>query len=159
MESDSFCFGFNEVVQDFLFSSKDEDDQCHFYDTALENFKQFEYFEPGSPYFHDVDPLDFTEPTQPATPVKIGRSTCSLCQVEFVSSKGLMQHIAKIHNKVVKTVPCSRCDKYFKHKYALEFHVKQVHDKSTRVQCQVCFKVLYNKYAYRSHFNSKHAMN
>jgi hypothetical protein len=84
------------------------------------------------------------------------RSRCQECQSEFVSYKGMMQHKAKIHDKLERKVPCQQCGKCYKHKYALEFHVKQVHEKSTRVKCSLCLKVLYNKYAHRTHMKTKH---
>jgi hypothetical protein len=43
------------------------------------------------------------------------------------------------------------CEKLFHNKYGVKFHVKQVHEKSTRVQCPVCSKDLYNKYMLEKH--------
>mmetsp|Transcript_32731 Transcript_32731/g.56961 ORF Transcript_32731/g.56961 Transcript_32731/m.56961 type:complete len:179 (+) Transcript_32731:4871-5407(+) len=152
MEPDSFLLGFSVGLSEFHFLSKDDEievSQSDFYDELLDQLKKAESDDGYSPLFYpEIDA---------ATPLKHkSKSKCPECQVEFVSHKGMMQHKAKIHDKLVKTVPCTQCGKCFKHKYALEFHVKQVHEKSTRVQCEMCFKVLYNKYAYRTHVKAQH---
>jgi DNA-directed RNA polymerase subunit N (RpoN/RPB10) len=82
---------------------------------------------------------------------------CPTCLSGFVSHKGLSQHIAKTHDKPAKTTHCLECDKVFTHKYALKFHVTQVHLRSTRVSCLTCGKVLYNKYAYKVHLVLMHS--
>lgn len=97
--------------------------------------------------------FEVAEPTPRTVRNKV---KCPQCSAELVSFKGMKQHIAKMHDRTQKNVPCSLCNKYFMHKYALEFHIKQVHEKSTRVKCQVCLKVFYNKYSHRVHVATKH---
>lgn len=82
---------------------------------------------------------------------------CPICLSHFVSHKGLSQHRAKTHDKPAKNTRCLVCDKVFTHKYALKFHVTQVHLQSTRVNCLTCGKVLYNKYAYKVHLVLMHS--
>lgn len=65
--------------------------------------------------------------------------------------KGLKQHIGKKHDKQNKYLKCPQCSKKFKNKYAVRFHVKQVHDKTTRVQCTDCGVEYYNKYMLKVH--------
>jgi hypothetical protein len=152
MESNSFVLGVTEGLNELLFSGSGEDDEINhsdFYDELLHQLKRSEDCEDNSSIIY--------QETEPTTPIKPdSRSRCEECQSEFVSYKGMMQHKAKIHDRIERKVPCPQCGKCYKHKYALEFHVKQVHEKSTRVKCELCLKVLYNKYAYRTHMKSKH---
>mmetsp|Transcript_32733 Transcript_32733/g.56977 ORF Transcript_32733/g.56977 Transcript_32733/m.56977 type:complete len:160 (+) Transcript_32733:1060-1539(+) len=152
MEAKSFINGFRSGLSDILVESsfgESEAFNSDFYDGLIEQLKEAELCDSYSPLFYrDVD--------QPPPKKLKCKSKCPECLVEFASYKGLMQHKAKIHDRLVKTVPCNQCGKCFKHKYALEFHVRQVHEKSTRVQCGVCLKILYNKYAYKSHLKAKH---
>ena len=77
--------------------------------------------------------------------------SCDYCCASFISYKGMKQHVGKVHLGQKKLVKCTNCGCRFKHKYALKCHMKQVHEKSTRVECQVCHKVLYNKYYLKKH--------
>jgi hypothetical protein len=81
---------------------------------------------------------------------------CPVCSQSFVSSKGMKQHLGKVHPSTIKTVLCDLCSKPFKDKYALHFHVRQVHEKGTRVPCTVCGKLLYNKYILKKHLKDHH---
>mmetsp|Transcript_1807 Transcript_1807/g.3926 ORF Transcript_1807/g.3926 Transcript_1807/m.3926 type:complete len:148 (-) Transcript_1807:2021-2464(-) len=81
--------------------------------------------------------------------------TCKQCQRVFVSMKGMKQHLAKVHDSQVKPTKCTDCGKSFKDKYAVKFHMKQVHA-STRVMCPICLKEVYNKYMLQKHFKNKH---
>mmetsp|Transcript_23357 Transcript_23357/g.23100 ORF Transcript_23357/g.23100 Transcript_23357/m.23100 type:complete len:114 (+) Transcript_23357:380-721(+) len=80
------------------------------------------------------------------TPNDLGSMHCHLCNKDFISPKGLQQHIGKVHNQEGKNAKCPICNKEFKHKHAVKFHMIQVHDKSTRISCIYCQKILYNKY-------------
>ena len=84
--------------------------------------------------------------------------TCSLCGVAAKNAKGLSQHIGKVHPSRFKGVYCPTCHKKFKHKYALRFHVNQVHKQLTRVQCEQCGSHFYNKYMLRTHLLKKHGL-
>lgn len=101
-------------------------------------------------------PLYYRLPTEPSTIEAKPETLCQVCKLKFASHKGLMQHKSKTHDRIVKSVPCTICEKSFKHKYALKFHVNQVHQRGTRVQCNICLKVVYNKYALKAHV-AKHA--
>jgi hypothetical protein len=81
---------------------------------------------------------------------------CPVCSQSFVSAKGMKQHLGKVHPSTAKAVPCDLCSKPFKDKYALHFHVRQVHEKCTRVPCTVCGKLLYNKYILKKHLKDQH---
>lgn len=76
---------------------------------------------------------------------------CHKCSGLFISFKGLRQHIGKKHNSNKKYSPCKHCNKKFRTKYAVKFHIKQVHEKSTRVVCELCGADFYNKYMLRTH--------
>ncbi|CAG9334325.1 unnamed protein product [Blepharisma stoltei] len=81
---------------------------------------------------------------------------CHLCHKTFKTHKGLQQHLGKQHTKSKEVVSCDICGKKFKHKYAVKFHINQVHDKITRVSCPICGKSVYNKYILSQHM-AKHA--
>ena len=76
---------------------------------------------------------------------------CPKCPGTFLSFKGMSQHMGKIHNQTGKYSRCPECNKKFKHKYAVRFHRRQVHEKSTRVYCDHCGLECYNKYALMQH--------
>lgn len=82
---------------------------------------------------------------------------CPVCQRPCKNSKGLEQHKAKAHNHRKKKVLCKLCGKTYKHKYALRFHISQVHEKATRVECKICGKENYNKYMLALHLKEKHS--
>ncbi|CAG9318080.1 unnamed protein product [Blepharisma stoltei] len=79
---------------------------------------------------------------------------CKYCNKNFVSFKGIQQHIGKMHQISPREVKCDICLKSFKNKNALKFHHHQVHEKSTRVLCEFCHKLFYNKYALAAHINT-----
>ena len=76
---------------------------------------------------------------------------CPKCPKLCRGSKGLQQHLAKAHTNRKKSALCTECGKCFNHKHALRFHVRQVHEKSTRIYCPCCGKELYNKYMLKKH--------
>jgi uncharacterized C2H2 Zn-finger protein len=100
-------------------------------------------------------PMFLSQPKPPKS-LRSEKVKCPLCMQEFKSNKGLSQHHAKTHTDLVKSVPCGVCGKLFKHKYAVKFHVRQVHDKQTQVKCLECGKELYNKYSLRKHVIKLH---
>mmetsp|Transcript_10473 Transcript_10473/g.10457 ORF Transcript_10473/g.10457 Transcript_10473/m.10457 type:complete len:156 (-) Transcript_10473:33-500(-) len=80
--------------------------------------------------------------------------TC--CSMSFQGKRGLHQHIGKAHTHFEKTSLCTQCGRAFKHQNALNFHIKQVHDKSTRVRCTKCGMMVYNKYMMKNHIKKYH---
>ncbi|CAG9323614.1 unnamed protein product [Blepharisma stoltei] len=80
---------------------------------------------------------------------------CPTCGKFYKNHKGLQQHIGKAHSNKEKGVICSICHKTFKHQHALTFHDRQVHQKVTRVNCEICGLTVYNKYMLTKHI-SKH---
>ncbi|CAG9328266.1 unnamed protein product [Blepharisma stoltei] len=76
---------------------------------------------------------------------------CQQCRLEFKSYKGMKQHIGKMHLTKYKHSKCPLCTKNFRHKYAVKFHIKQVHEKSTRASCKNCGREFYNKYLLNNH--------
>lgn len=82
--------------------------------------------------------------------------TCPFCRMTFKNSAGLKQHLGKMHFVYDKVCECHVCSRKFKHKHALKFHIKQVHEKKTRVQCTACGKTLYNKYVLKNHMKKHH---
>lgn len=94
----------------------------------------------------------FTAPSKAA----LSTFACSICGLVLKNAKGLNQHIGKVHPKRFKGVYCPTCHRKFKHKYALRFHVNQVHKQVTRVQCEKCGQAFYNKYMLRTHEQRMH---
>lgn len=82
--------------------------------------------------------------------------TFTCCQMNFLGKRGLNQHIGKQHSQSEKTIICGQCGKTYKHKNALNFHVKQVHERATRVRCLKCGKLVYNKYMLKNHMKKHH---
>lgn len=80
-----------------------------------------------------------------------GDYNCEECCMFFESRKGFLQHIGKMHKQRNKHAKCRICKKNFKNKYAVRFHVKQVHEKTTRENCPTCGKEFYNKYLIPAH--------
>lgn len=76
---------------------------------------------------------------------------CPKCDNLYKNLQGMHQHMAKMHQKRRKPAVCEECGKGFKHKYALKFHERQVHEGATKVQCQKCGKSVYNKYMVSRH--------
>jgi RNase P subunit RPR2 len=81
---------------------------------------------------------------------------CPLCNLTFASAKGMKQHYGKMHIHSEKQDFCSLCSKGFNNKYALRYHIKQVHEKTTRVTCELCGRQLYNKYVMKRHLKISH---
>ena len=77
--------------------------------------------------------------------------TCTQCNAEFLTFKGMRQHFGKIH-KLERRSKCKICKRKFKNNYAVKFHIRQVHEKSTQIQCVLCTEYKYNKYCYLQHF-------
>lgn len=77
--------------------------------------------------------------------------SCEECCLFFETKKGYSQHKGKIHNRQHKNSICKVCKKRFKNKYAVRYHIKQVHDKLTREKCPTCGKDFYNKYLIPDH--------
>lgn len=98
------------------------------------------------------DPTSSVSATEPEE----RKIQCYKCSGTFKSMKGLKQHIGKKHDLRKKYSSCRICKKKFRNVYAVRFHVKQVHDKSTRVTCEVCNAERYNKYSLRLHRSSDH---
>ncbi|CAG9327745.1 unnamed protein product [Blepharisma stoltei] len=82
--------------------------------------------------------------------------SCPKCLKSCKSQKGLQQHMGRAHINRKKKVKCEKCGKAFKHKHALRFHERQVHEKSTRVVCKYCGVSKYNKYTLASHIDQVH---
>ena len=70
--------------------------------------------------------------------------------------KGLKQHLAKTHADINRSITCQDCGKTFRHKHALKFHVRQVHERATRVICKICNRSVYNKYMIPRHMKVYH---
>ncbi|OMJ86843.1 hypothetical protein SteCoe_11551 [Stentor coeruleus] len=88
--------------------------------------------------------------------LKKSETFCHDCQLEFQSIRGLRQHEGKIHSKSEKILECSKCQKLFKNKYSLKAHLKQVHEKITKLPCEKCGKILFSKYTLKNHLKKHH---
>ena len=63
----------------------------------------------------------------------LSENRCDKCGKMCKTPRGLHQHYAKAHSRKKRHSVCKLCGKAFQHKYTLRFHVKQVHDQTTRV--------------------------
>ena len=81
---------------------------------------------------------------------------CPKCSKLCKGVRGFNQHFGKVHLRKKKHSVCKLCGNSFRHKYALRFHMKQVHSQAMRVSCSVCGSVLYNKYMLPKHMKKAH---
>jgi uncharacterized Zn-finger protein len=81
---------------------------------------------------------------------------CMICKKAFVNSRGVKQHIGKIHRRSEKRIKCEKCLKKFKTKYSLKAHQMSVHEKVTQITCIVCSKVFSSKYTHAFHKKKFH---
>jgi uncharacterized Zn-finger protein len=84
------------------------------------------------------------------TPISKMQFCCDICGLDFLSYKGMKQHVGKVHNRL-NTAECPLCSKMFKNKHAVTFHIRQVHEHITQRTCEFCSKLCYNKYNYKDH--------
>lgn len=114
----------------------------------------------SSPLREDISIDRLTVTTQtPENTIAEANCRCSVCGQLCAGYKGMRQHTAKAHSVMSKSVECQICGKFFKHKNAVRFHQRQVHEKITRVNCPICLKEIYNKYMLTKHLRSSHYTN
>jgi|688.fasta_scaffold1108350_1 hypothetical protein len=123
-----------------------------------EEVMRFTSFSLGLPLDTQVSVTDsyILEKAKPEEEEENSLLNCPFCCLNFKNNKGLKQHIGKRHSARKKSAQCSICSKRFTHKYALKFHISQVHEKRTRVECPKCGKVVYNKYMLDKHISKEH---
>ena len=56
-----------------------------------------------------------------------------------------------MHSQKRKGVKCPICGHKYANKYAVKFHIEQVHEQTQRVNCEFCKLPFYNKYVYEKH--------
>ena len=83
-------------------------------------------------------------------PSKESQNVCKICSQVFKNSRGVKQHMGKLHENKDRLWSCD-CGKTFKNKYALKTHIKQVHEGSEKVECTICKVTVYNKYVLSKH--------
>ena len=81
---------------------------------------------------------------------------CPKCMKWFKGERGFTQHFGKIHKKARRYANCHLCNSAFRNKYALRFHIKQVHEQTFRAKCPICNVELYNKFALSKHLSNSH---
>lgn len=138
------------------------EESCEFYRTLVYFMHSFPFNGEQMTVMPDIFKLEETPDNSDkglAEQAASGKKQCPICSQAFVSFKGMKQHLGKVHPTTVKAVLCNFCTKEFKNKYALQFHIKQVHEKQTRVLCTVCGKQLYNKYILKKHMKDRHFVN
>lgn len=102
-----------------------------------------------------IESGDSSPSTYSGSNSEVLETPCHKCHKVCKGIRGFNQHYGKVHVKKKKHAVCKLCASAFRSKYALRFHIKQVHDQATRVQCEICGMVLYNKYMLTRH-NTKH---
>lgn len=73
------------------------------------------------------------------------RYQCCRCEATFVDKCNALTHYTGVHEGVTHSHKCKYCDKLFKHRSTLNYHMKSQHDPSARVPCPICSKILRNK--------------
>ena len=79
--------------------------------------------------------------------------TCDYCQTHFLSKKGLLYHVKKVHINE-KYFQCDKCETSFSEKYKFNRHVNELHNpwlKELMTKCDVCNKTIKKKYIEDSH--------
>ncbi|CAG9319568.1 unnamed protein product [Blepharisma stoltei] len=127
---------------------------------------EFELNEESIAFFNVEEGLE--ENSEPSTTTDISDQKCHEAKLEEIllkcpscdkickGHKGLGQHIGKKHSRKRKNSTCKQCGKGFRQKYALKFHIRQVHEEATKVICDFCAKEIYNKYSLLKHISKKH---
>ena len=102
----------------------------------------------------------FRSSNEPRTSASWGKLplpiSCSDCGATFKKLQGLNKHRGKVHPTEPRLNQCAHCEKKFRNKYALKYHVLQVHEEGTRMACIVCSKVFYNQYTLTKHQRRAH---
>ena len=80
--------------------------------------------------------------------------TCAECQKVFRTKNKLEFHL--LSHQFVQSHPCNHCYKKFKHKRDLDRHEKQHTDKNSKVKCKFCSRVFYRKNDLDRHIENIH---
>lgn len=82
---------------------------------------------------------------------------CQVCTKRFAKQYQLNTHM--VQHSEQKDFPCPKCQKPFTTNGALQFHIRNIHDRAYEVMCDVCSKMLRSKSALLAHraehFNTK----
>ena len=74
----------------------------------------------------------------------LGR-VCQICDARFASKQNMERHVLEKHGSA-DPEKCPQCSKTFSRKDSLEFHIKNVHDKSLPIlKCEKCEKTFNKK--------------
>ena len=133
-----------------------ECDAClqSFSETMLLQSRGSEVVQPDCDSFLNIGPGFLGEANTDSQPQEF--LECPKCKKLCKSERGLSQHMGKVHCRKKRHSVCQLCKSRFLNKYALRFHIKQVHEQATRVACEVCGQVLYNKYLLPRHMARAH---
>lgn len=119
------------------------------HNSYLPEFNNYFGFLSGAPQNATID----SEPNEEKDEENL---VCTYCMSRFTCKRGLSQHVGKVHKNFERTVNCRLCGKNYKHDSALKSHIKQVHEKTTRVVCTKCGRSIYNKYMLKAHMKKEH---
>lgn len=133
----------NQIRDHFIYEFDLDKDSVHFLDCHI-GIDQEDLDAPNLSPVSDDNSV--TEPIE-----------CYKCFKTCKGTKGLNQHLGKRHSEDTNKEICELCGKTFKHKYAVSFHINQVHSKATRVKCAFCGKQVYNKYVLSQHLKKDHS--
>lgn len=83
-----------------------------------------------------------------AYPFKCNRYSCLN---SFATAEQLEEHRLKYHAKI----ECNQCGKLVQER-TMKKHIREMHESDQRIVCDLCGKVLPNKYSYKSHVQTDH---
>ena len=76
---------------------------------------------------------------------------CNCCDKYFRHKSALNCHVQTVHEKM-KPLKCQHCGKSFSQKSSLQLHLKTIHEKLRPFQCQQCGKSFVRKDYFQLHF-------
>lgn len=89
---------------------------------------------------------------------RLSHLECPICNKKFPSYNGMIKHRRTTHFRTEteedRIHTCDQCDKFFKNKYALHKHVRQVHDKERNYKCDFCGNGFFESVHLKAHLKT-----
>ena len=81
---------------------------------------------------------------------------CDICFERFCLKGQLRNHKINHHGKVMETHKCDRCNKVFKFKSQVKYHIERVHENIKKHICGTCNKGFSDKRSLKFHVMKGH---